>query len=237
MSRRHARGFSQLLSTFVVQQMEAIPHLRNNLPQSPESLIGPEYAECTKVLELEGWIEGGSPPALRERKAEPTPLDNLHSAWFTATGESMGALPLRRLSSQICSRHGTSCVRSPALAVAMFRDLFPSASFFSLANDAHKFWQSMDSASSLWPSLRSAPSALERWKSAWAIAKSAYPGSYSSDDPYAFVIAAAPRFDLEEFRRLAGQLELRDALNMAASPQSKRKPPSTERLTGIGGRG
>lgn len=193
-----------------------------------------------EALSLEGLTaaeEESAPPKTPAivTKAEPTPLDSLCAAWRTLTGEHLGSRALNRLSAQVCSKYGTLSVRNASLAARMFRDLFPGGTFFSFANDAHRHAATMDSASVVWEKFGALPGARERWMAVWSSAKALCAGDYAADDPYLFVPASSPKFDLENFTRLAGTVDLRDALALASSPAQKRKPPSPEPLTGIGG--
>ncbi len=235
-SQVYSCGLSQLVSAFMLDQLSRIPSYSGVAQRIPK-IVGPEFEKCRHALSEErlAFAQSIVPPQ-SPAGSTATPLEPLASAWREVAGESFAETYLRRLSSQICSKYGTQSVRTPVLACSMFKNLFPTASFFTFANDAHRFSQTMDSASMVWERISPSPSAglLEKWAETWACAKESYPGQYVADDPYLFVPAVSPKFSLPDFKRLAGNVDLRDALALAASPVVKRPPPSPGALTGVG---
>jgi len=236
---RHSCPLPHMVCTFVLAQLMTTPH-RSDLRSTAPSLIGPEFKKCWDALVMEGAIgssslNGATPQSERTASLNPNPLDSLSSAWRTLTGERLGTPALSRLSSQICSKYGTLSAKNALAAARMYRVLFPEGTFFSFANDAHRYSQTMDSASMVWEKFGALEGAKSRWLSAWTTAKTLCPADYGADDPYLFVPASAPRFDMKTFARLAGSVDLRDALALAAAPSTKRKVPAPGNLTGIGG--
>lgn len=236
---KHACPLPHMVFIFVLGQLAALPS-RSDLRTLIPSLVGPEFRRCLDALVLEGLVSdpSSSSPDSDHRpisEFEPAPLDSLCAAWREMTGESVPAQSIKRLSSQVCSKYGTLSVRNAPLAARMFRSLFPQGTFFSFVNDAHRYAPTMDSASLVWEKFGTSSSANQRWASAWTTAKSLCPADYGADDPYLFVPASNPRFSLEEFGRLAGTVDLRDALALAAAPVSKKRAPTPGPLTGIGG--
>lgn len=236
---KHSCSLPHMVFTFVLCQLSALPH-RSELRSTAASLVGGDLQRCMDALTLEGLASslGTSPSSTQAPPAStppPTPLDSLSASWRELTGEHLGATALGRLSAQVCSKYGTLSVRCAPLAAKMFRDLFPNGTFFSFVNDAHRYSQTMDSASVVWKSFSSGKESRERWLSAWTSAKTSCSGDYGADDPYLFVPAANPKFDIENFARLVGTVDIRDALSLSASPSQKRNPPAPSSLTGIGG--
>jgi hypothetical protein len=236
---RHSRPLPHMVCTFVLAQLLSTPH-RSDLRSTAPSLVGPEFKKCWDALVMEGTIgssesSGPLPQPALTASLTPNPLDSLSSAWRTLTGERLGIAALSRLSSQICSKYGTLSTKNALASARMYRAMFPEGTFFSFANDAHRYSQTMDSASLVWEKFGALEGARLRWLSTWTTAKTLCPADYGADDPYLFAPAASPSFDVKNFARLAGSVELRDALALAASPSTKKKVPAPESLTGIGG--
>jgi len=227
----HKLSVSAVLSAFVFCQLARRPSSKA-LEEDGETIFGPSLSPCIRALRLEGWL---SP--LENKKASPqnspSSLDALASSWERLTGERLPHLFLKNLAQQAGSKYGPAPIRSPEKLVKMFRDLFPGGSFSSLVADVHRFSSTMDSAAQVWSAAPAPLASLEKWEKAWIIAKTTYPGSLTAEDPYLFVPAISSRFDVSEFRRLAGSLELRDALSMAAMPQCRLTAPNRASLTGI----
>lgn len=238
-SSKHSCSLPHMVCAFVLWQLASLPH-RSELRTRAQSMVGGEFRRCMEALALEGIASSEEVPGSECTPSlpihpEPTPLDSLCSAWREQSGEHLGDRALKRLSAQVCSKYGTLSVRNANLAAQMFRTLFPEGTFFSFANDAHRYAATMDSASVVWRKFGGTPAARERWMSAWATAKTLCAGDYAADDPYLFVPAANPKFDMENFARLVGTVDLRDAMALASCPSQKKRPPSPEYLTGIGG--
>jgi hypothetical protein len=231
LSESYSLPVSSLLSTFVFCQLSNISN-SIAIRHAPDRLFGPDFAQCVDAFQLEGWLlplrhAVTSPPV------EQSPLGDLVSAWSELTGEKLPALFLKNLTAQVRSKYGSCAARSPKKIVKMFRELFPEASFSSLLSDTHRFSLTIDSAAQVWDAVSDPQSSRKKWGEIWRIAKIAYPGTPAADDPYIFVPAISPRFSAQEFKKLAGSLELKDALALSACPSGKRMPPDRSALTGV----